>query len=253
MQSVRRSGTKAISLLVPSTMLVILTMLGCAGSRTQQPTIATGPEAEITADGLHRLDGSGFQLAWVKPDVEFADYKTIMLASPDVTYKRTPRRRSGGSTAAPNYALGDVKMAKFKSELVESLQKEFDRSEFYDVVDTPGADTLLIKPSIIDLVVLVPTEERPASERTFSTSTAVMTLVMELRDAQSGEVLARIAERREARAPGANGTTTLTWSSSVNDAAAIRTMFKRWARILREHLDLVQELAPLGIRPDPKI
>lgn len=246
MQSLDRRLARTIAALAVGSAV-----LGCSGSALPPAELDTGPDAQMTADGLYPLRGSGYQLAWAKPDVDFAEYATIMLSEPQVAYKRTPRRRSGGSMADPNFALSESQMTRFKEALVEAFQREFRNSEFYQVVDTPGPDTLLIETAIIDLVVLVPTETRPMSETHFSTSTAVMTLLMELRDARSREILARIAERREARTPGNRGGSTLTWSSSVNDATAIRSTFRYWAKILRQRLDRLHEVAPTTAPPDP--
>ncbi len=230
-------------------VLAATTALSCAPGPASQPQMETGPDAEVTPDGLHRLHHSGFQLAWVKPDVVFADYDSIMLTTPQVAYKRPPRRHSR-QMSNPNFALSDHQMQQFKQALVDAFEVQFAKSEFYEIVDEPGPTTMLIEPAIIDLVVLVPTDSRPVSEMTFSTSTARMTLLMELRDSQSGEILARVAERREARRPGTTANT-LTWSNSVNDAAAVRSTFKRWARVLREQLDRTHEITPSQPPPEP--
>ena len=40
-----------------------------AAAQTPPLTVQTGPDAEISVDGLHRVDNSGLDLAYVKPDL----------------------------------------------------------------------------------------------------------------------------------------------------------------------------------------
>ena len=65
---------------------------------------------------------------------------------------------------------------------------------------------LLIEPSLVDLVVKVPTDAPPNST-TYTTSAGEVTLVLELRDSITHELLARVADRREARRPGSGSAT----------------------------------------------
>lgn len=222
--------------------LLALGLVACAGGG-RQPEIATGGRAEVTVDGLHRLDYSGFRDAWVKPDADFASYSKILVAPPRVSYRREPRQ---GRYRGPesNFALSAEQMAAFAALLRSTFEEELARSEHYELVGEPGADVLRMEPAVIDLTVKVPTEPRTMGrDFVFTTSTADMTLLMELRDAQSGEILARVADRREARTAG-HGPSDLYWSNSVTDRDAVRRVFRRWARILRQRLDAVHEIEP---------
>lgn len=228
-------------------LVAFVVCVGCAGGGgPPTPVIETGPDAKVTADGLYRLKYSGFRNAWVKPDVDFGAYDAIVLETPDVAYKRKPRRSRPSSSSFGNFALTDEQMAAFKSDLLEAFRSEFLKSGFYEVADAPGPKVLSIKPGIIDLIVNVPTDRPIGRDRVWTTSTAVMTLMMELRDSETNEILARIGERREARMPGANGTTNLYWSNVVTDTEAVRSTFARWARILRQQLDRIQEVEGAG-------
>jgi hypothetical protein len=66
-----------------------------------------------------------------------------------------------------------------------------------------------------------------------------MTLVAELRDAPSGELVARVLDRRVGRDRGSFEITT-----SVDNVAAARDAARAWARILREQLDAARRIAP---------
>jgi hypothetical protein len=59
-----------------------------------------------------------------------------------------------------------------------------------------------------------------------------MTIFAELYDSETGELLARVVDRREAR-----GTGMLTLTNSVVNAEEARAIASSWARILRGALD----------------
>jgi hypothetical protein len=196
---------------------------------------------EVTADGLERLRRTGFRNAWVKPDATFSEYTQITLAEPTVSYRRTPRATRAGRSGPGNFALTEPQMALFKKLLVEAFASEFQRSQHFTLSSEPGPDVLRVEPAVIDLTVRVPTQGRAGRETILVTSTAEMTLLMELRDSESGEILARIADRQEARQAG-RGFNDLYWSNTVSDVDAVRRTFRRWARILRERLDAVHSV-----------
>lgn len=225
-------------------LLVVTTSIvgPIACARPQWPEVETGPDAEVTSDGLYRVRGSGFANAWLKPDARLASYGTIVLSPPLVAYKRPPKAYGSTDAISDNYPLSERQMEDFKRYLVEAFRNELDQSAYYRVVDAPEDDTLRIDPAIVDLVVMVPTDNRAGRARVYASTPAVMTILLELRDAASGEVLARFAERRSATAPGQNTTTMLTWSNAVNDSAALRTTFRGWASTLRQRLDRVHEV-----------
>jgi len=81
-------------------------------------------------------------------------------------------------------------------------------------------------------------------EMVFTTSTAEMTLLMELRDSLSGEILARIAERREALPAGAGGVDSLYHSNAVTDIDAVKRLYLRWAKTLAGRLEQIHTIPP---------
>jgi hypothetical protein len=229
-----RSGARRRALVLA---LAALFALSCTTEGGRRPVLETGPGAETSPDGLHRLDYSGFANAWVRADAPFSAYGTIVLAEPLVAYERTPHRYMSNYGVDPNFPLSDSQMATLKRYFRESFEEEFARSDHFRLVDEPGPDTLHVVPAIVDLVVLVPTRSRPSTNQTFSQQFAYMTLLLEVRDPRSEEVLVRVADRQAARPPGSNLTTSLSWSNGVNDAAAYRHTFRGWARALRQRLD----------------
>ncbi|WP_418258590.1 hypothetical protein [Haliea sp. E17] len=78
-------------------------------------------------------------------------------------------------------------------------------------------------------------------ERSYMTSAGQMTLLLELVDATTGDVLARIID------PQADADDNmLTWTNSVTNKADADRILRRWAKELREGLDKTRQLPPSG-------
>jgi hypothetical protein len=244
----RRSGiTRAATLRGPgySGLLVALPCvltLACAAPPLKPLELEMGPDAEITADGLHRAKNAKLGRVWVKPDADFASYTHVMLDPVEVAYKRKPKGRRFGSTNS-NFALTKKQTSDLKRRLREAFVAELTKGGLYTMTEEPGSRVLRIGANLIDLVVHVPTENTGGSEQTFTSSTGEMTLLMELHDSLSGEILARVADRRDVRAAG-YGTNDLYFSNAVTDTGAVRRVFKLWAEILRMRLEEVHRIEP---------
>jgi|SRR5277367_2602425 len=95
----------------------------------------------------------------------------------------------------------------------------------------------LVRPKIIDLYVNAPDVMTPGRSRTYTMSAGRMTLVAELADSESGEVIARVLDRHEGRESGR-----MSWSSSVTNSAEADRAAGSWARILRGSLDKAKQI-----------
>lgn len=69
----------------------IIAITGCETMPTAEPTIQMGSNAEVTIDGLHRVDNSKMAMAYVKPDVDLNGYTKIILDPVSIVYKKEPR------------------------------------------------------------------------------------------------------------------------------------------------------------------
>ena len=208
-------------------------------SETEPLRVETGRRAETTPDGLVRATGSAFQGIWVKPDANIAAYDALMIGNVDVAYKRKPTSKRYSQTGT-NFALSEKQMQDLRDLLREAFVDRIDQTEGWSLAEAPGTHTLLLDPSLIDLIVKVPTDPHP-STLVYTTSAGQVTLLLEVRDSLSHELIARIADRQEARQPG-QGHQDLRWSNAVSDHAAVKKMFRRWARLLLDRLDSARAL-----------
>ena len=219
---------------------------GCA-SASSAPTLQSGPDAEVTADGLYRVDNSVMQLAYMKPGWDLRGYTAMLIDPVTVAYKTDPggRRRDPGGVGPQNFALSDTQMENFKSFFQEAVEDALTEDGGYRIAGNPGPDVLRITAELMDLIIAVPTQESASSTTRLARSAGAVTLVMEIRDSQSGEIIARVADRRD---PSASGAGNMVRVSPQAVRADMRRLFESWATLLRERLD---DLRAVEIDPDP--
>ena len=221
-------------------MVAVGLLAGCASSGP--PTVQTGPDAEVTVDGLHRVDNSVMALGYMKPDIDLRGYTALMLDPVSVSYQKDPqgRRRSTDIGAgSSNFALSSSQMENLKSWFQEAVVEALTGDGGYRIVDTPGPDVLRVTAELLDLIVRIPTQASGGRTRTFTSSYGVVTLVVEARDSESGEILARAADRKD---PTAASATDLVEVFPGRGRGDTQRLFESWADLMRERLDELREV-----------
>ncbi len=213
-----------------SVMIVISMIVACAS----EPTIQTGPEAEISFDGLHRVDNSVFRFVWVEPEIDLARYSKILPGSAEFRYRAV--RATGQRSSANEFPIADEDRARFEAIVSEIFDEELSNSRFFTITDAPGPDTLIVVGALDDIVSRVP-PQRTGRGDIWISSVGEATLILEIIDSMSGEVLARAVDRRAAQPASRTGVR----SSTVSSTAEVRRLARRWATQLRNGLDSFHE------------
>lgn len=212
------------------TLTAIVLFAGCAG----EPTLQEGPDAELTFDGLARIDNAAFQDAWADPAADWARYDTIVPGGAEFEFravKKTSTHRALSSSS--EYWIDDAARARLIEEVSAVFAEELAKSERFSTADSPGPNTLIIGGGLTDIVSRVPPEYVGRSE-VFLSTVGEATLVLEISDSLSGEVLFRAVDRRAAERAGG---TQATRSTSATNWAEVRRLARRWGTKLREGLD----------------
>ncbi|EED35310.1 hypothetical protein NOR51B_1255 [Luminiphilus syltensis NOR5-1B] len=213
-----------------------------AGCTTPTPTVNTSPDAEITFDGLTEITGGRADKAWARPDLDLSSYSKIMFEGVDIEYRPggAKRKSSIGMSAQRHYAIDDRAKEKLQTIVVEEFTKSLAQSERYTVATEPGPDVLLVKVSLLDVVSYAP-PDMPNRGNVYLHQVGEATLMVELHDAATNAILARILDRRAAEPAGMGMGmgmgTAMQQSNPVQNTAEARRLVTRWANRLRESLD----------------
>lgn len=219
-------------------ILLTLAAVIIAGCTSAPPTIQEGPDAEVSFDGLHVVDNSAFKAAWADPDIDFSRYNKIMPGGAFFEYRAV--KKTSGTTRAissqSEFYIDDKAREKLKEVVSEIFNEELAKSSRFTVTDAPGPDVLIIRGGLHDIVSNVPPEIIGRGD-IYLSSVGEITLILEVVDSMSGEVIVRAVERRALDRSGGMAMR----SSTVNTWAEVRRVTRRWATKLRDGLDSIPE------------
>lgn len=175
----------------------------------------------------------------MKPDVEIGAFRNVMLDPVEINFAESWDPSRGTRRQASRLNAGDI--AAIKTGLADLFRETF-RAELerggYPLVDEAGPETLRVIPAIVDLYIVAPDSMTAGRTRTYTTNSGRMTLVVELRDPVTGEILARAVDGRSGRGTGQWNIT-----NNVTNTADARRAISVWATALRQALDELYERA----------
>jgi len=208
--------------------LPLLLMQPASAARSSSKAL----EDAMAQGGLRKVSVKGIELAYTKPGATLANYKRVKIDPVEVAFHPSWNPTRTGS----NIKVSSTERQKILDGVAKLVQEEFTRElqskSGYAVTEETGDDVLRVKIHIVNLYVSAPDTGSSARSRTYVVSAGEMTLVAELVDSKSGDVIARVVDRREARSTGR-----VSLSGSVYNEGEARSMAASWARILRKALD----------------
>jgi hypothetical protein len=182
---------------------------------------------EVTHDGLERVPNPKVARAWIKPGANFSQYTEVGLLDCFVSFKRNWKMSHSGVRTRDMERIKSALSDEFRTVFTTELE-----NGGYPVVTQADDHVLLIRPAIIDLDVAAPQTNSGGRSDSFTASPGVMTLVIELYDSVSNEILARAIDRRRARNVG-----NIQWTTRGTNRDAARKILRRWANLLVSRLD----------------
>jgi hypothetical protein len=212
-------------------IVAALVLAACSGT----PTVQTGPDAEVSFDGLHKVDNSAFHDAWADPDADWARYDQFIGGEAFFEYRAVKKTAKYSSIRPPastdEFYIDEQSRERLKKETSDIFSEELGKSERFTRAEEPGHNVLIIRGGLHDIVSRTPPELITRGE-IYIRSFGEATLVLEVVDSMSGEVIARAVERREA-----GNSASMTAANTVTTWAEVRRMLRRWATTLRKGLD----------------
>lgn len=214
-------------------VLAGLALLWYAGGSGAQPVLATGPDADVTEEGLHRVHPSIMEAAWVKPDLDLSRYTRILLVPTGVQFREIRERSydARSRTGINEFPLSDERKEWLRTEWRRVVDAQFAREEAYELYDGAGSDVLVVQGFLVDVVSRIP-PDTVGSSYTLLKDPWSVSVVLELRDGMTAELLARTIDRRHGQ--------------GLLDASTVwyRTedLLERWAQVLADRLEQLSEL-----------
>jgi hypothetical protein len=196
----------------------------------------------VSYDGLELVPDSKFATVYRRPGARLDGFEAYGLADCQVAFRKDWLRNQNNNRISLSSRVTQKDVDRIKDTLSSECDKYFREAlqapPPYQLVDSfaDGENVLILRPAIINLDVSAPDTNSAGMQRAYTTSAGEMTLLLELLDATTGEVLVRIVDRRQAMDTGR-----MQWSNSVTNAAEAKRVLRRWAEQLRKGLDSVTE------------
>ena len=223
----------------------ILLLAGCTTSeQPAAPTNPTGEEIglqEITHDGL-RLQTGNSGVVYTIPGLDLTPYNKLILLTPEINFERSWRMDINSERRMNTISGSDMReMIETGQRLfVEVFSTELEKAG-YQLVDEPDDDVLLVRPSILDVYLNAPDPDRDPWMRVYAESAGDATLVLELYDSVSRDIMVRAIDRKTEIGYDGSG-----WAmprSQTTNIADARLAFQSWARMF------IRGLQDAGVQP----
>ena len=204
------------------------------------PLAATRPEVEalMNRDGLQAIQVKNIDLAYARPGASLAAYQRIQLEPVPVEFSRRWDPERTGSRIKMTREERETIRAAVSRAVQEEFARELQATGKYQVVNEAGPDVLRVTPHIYNLYLNAADAGNNARTRTYMTSAGEMTLLADLHDSASNQLLMRLADRREA------DNVRLERSNGMVNEVEIRVVAGGWARALRKALDQAHGFQP---------
>ncbi len=198
--------------------LALAALGGCVIAPSAGPT---------TPDGLEKRPNKRVDSVYAAPGASLVKYRKVMLDDLDVAFKADWQLHHPGIPASDIGAIRTLGASLFRAAFSSELEKGG-----YPVVTAPGPDVLRVKAAVVDVDFASADAASAGVGGAYIVSTADISLVAELRDSQSGAVIARVIDRNRGRNQG-----NLQMSSDANPSKEALQAFSTWAGLLRDALD----------------
>jgi len=185
------------------------------------------PTGEVNVEGLQEVSARNFEVAFMRPGVNFSNYNKLMVNELELAF-RTPDRSQN------QFPLGEDQKTRFRAEMAVAFGEELGELQNLELVTEPGPDVLDLNVRVQDIVASSPGRRVGTMGRaSFALETVgELTLVIELRDSESEEVLVRVFDRR-----AVEGAAMLSGDNVISTWEGVERLVARWASRVREGLD----------------
>ena len=199
-------------------LLLILSVAACA---PQQPGAIS---STINYEGLADVSRPYFDVAQVRPGADFGEYDGVIVSAPELAFRMPDRSQQ-------QFPLDENQKRRFQAALAEVFSLEFSNLKNFVLKDQPGPGILELTVRVENITATVPTGQSPQLGFALS-AVGEATLILELHDSESGEILARGVDSRPVQ-----GAAVRQGREMVTRWEDIEKLCARWASMARERLD----------------
>jgi hypothetical protein len=199
-------------------------VLGCATVTLAGPALAAAPPE--TWDGLVRVKSKKLAVVYLQPGADFSGYRRVMIDPTEVAFEKDWARNYNRGQRGLNGKVSDADVEKAVQQGAAAATDIFAQAftkAGYPTAKEAGPDVLRVRTAIVNIQVTAPDIQSPGRTTSFAGEAGQASLVVEVRDSETGALLGRGVDRRVA---GDNFTTL---RNSVTNRADFAALVRSWA------------------------
>lgn len=199
---------------------------------------------ETTPEGLKLIPNTKVSAVYLRDGADFSGYDKVAILDCYVAFRKDWKRDQ--NQGANPFRVSDSDMTKIKTQLADQFKKTFTReltAKGQTMVTAAGPGVLILRPAIINLDVVAPDTMRPGS-RTFSTSAGQATLLLEVYDSVTSDLLARVYD-----VESIGESSFIQVQNGVTNRAEADQVLTKWARQLATYLEHARSTAKPEAKP----
>ena len=213
--------------------ILLLNLMLALGACTATPTIEPG--APVSPQGLVKVSNTIMDEVYVYPELDLSGYDKLMIESLGIEFRHVKdKSRFMRGRGDSEFYINAEQREKFRQGVREVMSTELKDMKHFTLTDQAGEGVLLMRIGLADVVSRVPPEPIGRVE-IYLSELGSATLVIELRDARSYELLARIADRRDIEPAMAIE------SSPITNYVEVKREMQQWGSIVTNGLDELYE------------
>jgi hypothetical protein len=190
------------------------------------------PVQAATSDGLMPVRSWDLDELYLRPNVDLAGYRSVMIDPVQITFRKDWNRDFVDPHASVRrLSQDDVRRIADETGvgLRNALADAF-RARGYSIVETTGSGVLRLSPTLTDVYVnAVEDLYTGGSTKSFTKDAGEATLLLDVRDGATGELLGRVSDRRTAQETKGTQRGDLIRSPRVASNFWFEALFRKWS------------------------
>lgn len=212
--------------------------VGCGACAMSGSALAAPPE---TWDGLNRVKSKRLNVVYIQPNADFRGYRKVMIDPTEVAFKKNWARDYNRDVRGASGRISDADVEKATQKGAASATNIFADAftkAGYPVVTDAGPDVLRVRTMLANIDVAAPDVPQPGRTTSFAGEAGEATLIIEVRDSETGALLGRGIDRKLA------GDSTYVRRNSVTNRADFAHLVRTWADASARGLTELKALSP---------
>jgi Protein of unknown function (DUF3313) len=224
---------------------IVAASLSLAGVMSTVPMLSAAAQPPAEWDGLTRMPDKGGDHVYLLRQADFSGYTHVRVAPVQVSFDENWQPNRGSRSVQRTLSNDD--MERLREGLADEFHKTFEEQltrAGYMISAEDGDHVLDVAPAIVNLYITAPnTQQTPGRSRTYVSNTGRMTLILELRDSVSGQLVGRVVDTQSGRRSGRG----FNLASPVTNLADARSAITSWGRATVEAIDYAKSSSATAV------